>query len=110
MKQDNEIFQINVNLNGFLLPLHVSRSTDPAKRLLESPEELTYRKAEKLFNSLMEKRSKTYNQRPMEQIVKLVAFELAVALTKGETSEDESIMAQRIQSLDDELKELLSQE
>jgi hypothetical protein len=110
MNQDNEIFQININLGGFLLPLRVSRSKDPQKRLLESPEELMYRKAEKLFNSLMEKNSKAYNQRPMEQIVKLVAFELAVALTKGETAEDDSIIAQRIQSLDDELKELLTKE
>jgi hypothetical protein len=109
MEQDYKIFKINVNLGGFLLPLSVKRSTNEQDRLKESPEELVFRKAEKLFNSLLIKNSKAYHQRPVEQVLKLVAFELAVAITKLEDSKDDSILANRIQALDQELKNLIQE-
>jgi cell division protein ZapA len=97
MKDDK--FTINVQIGGFRLPLSI----------LRKDEEL-YRKAEKMVVRYMDKYQKQYNQRPTEEILTLVAFQIAVIVSKQELSEDTVPLAEKIQSLDDELKALLSED
>jgi len=75
--------------------------------ILRKDEEL-YRKAEKLVVKYLESFQKQYNQRPTEEILIMVAFQIAVIVSKQELSEDTVPLAEKIQSLDDELKALLS--
>jgi len=75
--------------------------------ILRKDEEL-YRKAEKLVVKYLESFQKQYNQRPTEEILIMVAFQIAVIVSKQELSEDTVPLAEKIQSLDDELKTLLS--
>jgi len=77
--------------------------------ILRKDEEL-YRKAEKLVVKYMEVFQKQYSQRPTEEILIMVAFQIAVIVSKQELSEDTVPLAEKIQSLDDELKALLSQD
>ena len=95
MKDDK--FTINVQIGGFRMPLGI----------LRKDEEL-YRKAEKLVVKYLESFQKQYNQRPTEEILIMVAFQIAVIVSKQELSEDTVPLAEKIQSLDDELKALLS--
>jgi cell division protein ZapA len=95
MKDDK--FTINVQIGGFRMPLSI----------LRKDEEL-YRKAEKLVVKYMEQYQKQYHQRPTEEILILVAFQIAVIVSKQELSEDTLPLAEKIQSLDNELKALLS--
>ena len=95
MKDDK--FTINVQIGGFRMPLGI----------LRKDEEL-YRKAEKLVVKYLESFQKQYNQRPTEEILIMVAFQIAVIVSKQELSEDTVPLAEKIQSLDDELKSLLS--
>jgi len=75
--------------------------------ILRKDEEL-YRKAEKLVVKYLESFQKQYNQRPTEEILIMVAFQIAVIVSKQELSEDTVPLAEKIQSLDNELKALLS--
>jgi cell division protein ZapA len=95
MKDDK--FTINVQIGGFRMPLSI----------LRKDEEL-YRKAEKLVVKYMEQYQKQYHQRPTEEILILVAFQIAVIVSRQELSEDTLPLAEKIQSLDNELKALLS--
>jgi len=95
MKDDK--FTINVQIGGFRMPLSI----------LRKDEEL-YRKAEKLVVKYLESFQKIYHQRPTEEILILVAFKIAVIVSQQELSEDTVPLADKIQSLDDELKTLLS--
>ena len=95
MKDDK--FTINVQIGGFRMPLSI----------LRKDEEL-YRRAEKLVVKYLESFQKIYHQRPTEEILILVAFKIAVIVTQQELSEDTVPLAEKIQSLDDELKSLLS--
>jgi len=95
MKDDK--FTINVQIGGFRMPLGI----------LRKDEEL-YRKAEKLVVKYLESFQKQYNQRPTEEILIMVAFQIAVIVSKQELSEDTVPLAEKIQSLDNELKALLS--
>jgi cell division protein ZapA len=97
MKDDK--FTINVQIGGFRMPLSI----------LREDEEL-YRKAEKLVVKYMEKYQKQYNQRPTEEILIMVAFQIAVIVSKQEFGEDTVPLAEKIQSLDNELKALLSED
>ena len=73
-------------------------------------DEELYRKAEKLVNSYLVRFQKMYNQRPSEEILIMVAFQIAVIVSKQELSEDKVPLAEKIQELDNELKLLLSGE
>ncbi|MDP4239170.1 MAG: cell division protein ZapA [Bacteroidota bacterium] len=95
MKDDK--FTINVQIGGFRMPLSI----------LRKDEEL-YRKAEKLVVKYMDIYQKQYNQRATEEILIMVAFQIAVIVSKQEFCEDTVPIAEKIQSLDDELKALLS--
>jgi len=97
MKDDN--FIINVQISGLRMPLNIPRK-----------DEELYRKAEKLVNSYLARFQKMYNQRPSEEILIMVAFQIAVIVSKQELNEDKVPLAEKIQELDKELKLLLSGE
>jgi hypothetical protein len=97
MKDD--IFLINVQIGGFKMPLRIPRS-----------DEAIYRDAEKMVVNYMETFQKKYNQRAYNDILTLVAFQLAVMLTKQEITQDISPLADRIKQLDEELEQLLNKE
>lgn len=94
MKDD--IFTINVLIGGLRLPLRISRK-----------DEELYRKAEKLVVRYMDKFQKLYNQRPTEEILIMVAYQIAVLVSKQELSEDIVPLAEKINSFDQELEALL---
>ena len=94
MKDD--IFTINVVVGGLRLPLKISRK-----------DEEVYRKAEKLVDRYMVKYQKQYSQRPNEEILLLVAYQLGVLLSKQEMTEDVVPIAEKINALNQELEELL---
>ena len=73
-------------------------------------DEVLYRDAEKLVEKYIDFFQKQYNQRSTEQILIMVAFQIAVIVSKQELSEDTTPLAEKIQLLDDELKALLSKE
>jgi cell division protein ZapA len=97
MKDDN--FIINVQISGLRMPLNIPRK-----------DEELYRKAEKLVNTYLARFQKMYNQRPSEEILIMVAFQIAVIVSKQELSEDKTPLAEKIKELDKELEKLLSGE
>jgi hypothetical protein len=97
MKDDK--FTINVQIGGFRLPLSIPRK-----------DEELYRKAEKMVVQFLLEYQKQYRQRPTEEILTLVAFRIAVIVSKQELSEDIVPLAEKIQSLDHELEALLSKD
>ena len=94
MKDD--IFTINVLIGGLRLPLKIARK-----------DEELYRKAEKMVVRYMDKFQKQYNQRPTEEILIMVAYQIAVLVAKQELTEDIVPLAEKIQTLDQELEALL---
>jgi len=97
MNKEDEIFLINVQVGGLRIPLKIPRK-----------DEEVYRSAEKLLVKYMNEYQQVYRQRPSEEILILVAFRLATIIFKNEFSEDVVPLAEKIQVLDDELNELLS--
>ena len=96
---DDKIFTINVLINGFKIPLKIPRK-----------EEGIYRDAEKLLVKFLDSFQKHYDQRPTEEILTLTAFQMAVIVSKQELNKDTVPLAEKIQSLDDELKALLTED
>ena len=94
MKDD--IFTINVLIGGLRLPLKIARK-----------DEELYRKAEKMVVRYMDKFQKQYNQRPTEEILIMVAYQIAVLVAKQELTEDIVPLAEKIHALDQELEALL---
>jgi hypothetical protein len=97
MKDD--IFLINVQIGGLRLPLRIARK-----------DEELYRKAEKLLVKFLDDYQQKFSQRPTEEILILVAYQLAVMVSKQEFADNIVPLAEKIQSLDQELKALLSRE
>jgi cell division protein ZapA len=97
MKDD--IFLINVQIGGLRLPLRIARK-----------DEELYRKAEKLLVKYLSDYQQKFSQRPTEEILILVAYQLAVMVSKQEFADDIVPLAEKIQTLDQELKALLSKE
>lgn len=97
MKDD--IFLINVQIGGLRLPLRIARK-----------DEELYRRAEKLLVKYFDEYQKKFSQRPTEEILIFVAYQLAVNVSKQEFAEDIVPLAEKIQSLDNELKSLFSKE
>lgn len=94
---ENDKFTINVQISGFRMPLSIPRK-----------DEELYRKAEKLVVKYLNEFQKAYNQRPTEEILIMVAFQIAVIVSKQELNEDVVPLAEKIKTLDDELKALFS--
>jgi len=97
MDKGEEVFKINILINGVHMPLSVKRN-----------EEELYRTAEKIVVKFINDYQKIYSQKSYSEILSYVAFRLAVVLTKQDSNEDIAPMAERIKQLDQELKLLLS--
>lgn len=97
MKDD--IFLINVQIGGLRLPLRIARK-----------DEELYRKAEKILVKHLDDYQNKFSQRPAEEILILVAYQLAVMVSKQKLADDIVPLAEKIQTLDQELKDLLSKE
>jgi hypothetical protein len=95
----DDIFLINVHIGGFRMPLRIPRS-----------DEEIYRKAEKLVVKYTDEYQRLFNQRTYEEILRLVAFQLAVNISKNELSEDITPLADKIKLLEKELDSVLNQE
>ena|SRR5665647_514550 len=96
---EDDIFLINVQIGGLKLPLRIARK-----------DEELYRRAEKLLVKRMDEFQNKYRQHPTEDILILVAYQLAVMVSKQEFAENVVPLAEKIQSLDNELKALFSNE
>ncbi len=70
-------------------------------------DEEIYRNAEKIVNKYLEQYRRQFSQRSMEEILTLVAYQLAVIISKQKTNQDEAPMADKIEELNKELKKLL---
>ena len=92
---NNDVFTINILLNGVRMPLNIRRE-----------DEEIYRNAEKIVNKYLEQYRGQYSQRSMEEILTLVAFQLAVIVSKQGTSQDVAPLAEKIEELNRELKKL----
>lgn len=90
------MFNINITVNGVRMPLHISRE-----------DEVIYRNAEKLFNKYFRQYSEVYSQRSMEEILTLVAFQFAYIVSKQGMNQDVQPLADKIQQLNNQLKELM---
>jgi cell division protein ZapA len=93
----NEIFRININIGGFRLPLNIARK-----------HEEIYRNAGDLLVKHLEDYRKKYPQHSTEEVLTIVAYQFAVMVSKQEFSLDTTPLAEKIQSLHDELEELLN--
>lgn len=93
---NNDIFTINILLNGVRMPLKIRRE-----------DEEIYRNAEKIVNKYLEQYRRQFSQRSMEEILTLVAYQLAVIVSKQESNQDLAPMADKIEELNKELKKLL---
>lgn len=98
MNKNEELFRIHIQIGGFRLPLDVKRE-----------DEEIYRKAERLVVRILDEYQKQYSQRPSEEILVLVAYRLAVTMSKQNINQDLVPLAERIKNLDDELSLLLTQ-
>lgn len=88
-------FTINILLNGVRMPLKIRRE-----------DEEIYRNAEKLVNKYLEQYRKHFSQRSMEEILTIVAYQIAVIASKQEITNDMDPLAEKIMELNKELKEL----
>lgn len=99
MDNKEDKFLIHVQIEGFRMPLNVLRK-----------DEEFYRNAEKTVLNLIQHFQKQYNQRSYEEILKLVAFQLAVNISKNEFSKDLSPLEEKIKELDRVLDNALNQQ
>lgn len=94
--KNSDVFTINILLNGMRMPLKIRRE-----------DEEIYRNAEKIVNKYLEQYRTQFSQRSMEEILTLVAFQVAVVLAKQNKNQDINPLAEKIEELNKELKELL---
>jgi cell division protein ZapA len=99
MDNKEDKFLINVQIEGFRMPLNIPRK-----------DEEVYRTAEKTVVNLIQQFQKLYNQRSYEEILKMVAFQLAVSISKNDLSKDLSPLEDKIKELDLELSKVLNQQ
>jgi hypothetical protein len=95
----DEIFQINILIGGFRMPLKIARK-----------HEEIYRNAGELLVKHLEEYRNKYPQRSTEEVLTIVAYQLAVMVSKQEFSLDTTPLAEKIQALNDELGSILSEE
>lgn len=96
---DNQEFTINILLNGVRMPLTIPRK-----------DEVLYRNAEKLVKRYLEKYRTDYSQRSMEEILTIVAFQIAVIVAKQSSFENQLPLVEKIMELNKELKELANKQ
>lgn len=91
-------FIIKVHVGGYPIPLKVARK-----------DEEIYRKAEKLVADLIKNYHEKYNQSSYEDILKLVAYSLAVQVSNNELNKDPSPLADRLKAMEKEVDAILNQ-
>ena len=69
-------------------------------------DEEIYRNAEKLVNKYLEQYRKKFSQRSMEEILTIVAYQVAVIASRQDMNQDIDPLAEKIKELNKELKEL----
>lgn len=94
--EENKL-RIHTVIGGFIFPMNIVRD-----------EEEIYRKAEKQVNRYIDVYQKQYLNFSAEEILSLVAFQLAVVIYKMESNESIDPVIEKIKSLDNELEELLN--
>lgn len=94
---NEDIFTINILINGVRMPLTIPRT-----------DEVLYRDAEKLLNNYLVKYQQRFNQRSMEEVLTFVSFQIAVIITKQNMNQDIAPLAEKIQNINSELEKLLS--
>lgn len=94
MNRGNDKFTIRIVLNGVTMPLTIPRE-----------DEEIYRNAEKLVNKYLEHYSMQYSQRSIEQVLTLVAYQLAVMVAKRDTTDAVDPLAEKIKALNNEILE-----
>ncbi|NLI73125.1 MAG: cell division protein ZapA [Bacteroidales bacterium] len=95
---NREKFIINILLNGVRMPLKIRRE-----------DEEIYRNAEKLVNRYLEQYRRQFSQRSMEEILTIVAYQVAVIASKQAMNENIEPLAEKIKELNNELKELVTE-
>lgn len=96
---DKDKFSINILLNGVRMPLTIPRS-----------DEEIYRNAEKLVNKYLEQYRKHFNQRSMEEILTIVAYQIAVIASRQDLNNDINPLAEKLIALNNDLKELFEKQ
>ncbi len=89
-------FIINVQIGGYPITLQINRK-----------DEEIYRKAEKLVTRLITEYHNQYRQTNYEDILKLVAYSLAVQVSTNELNKDPSPLANRLKALEEEIDAIL---
>lgn len=74
---------------------------------IQREDEEIYRNAEKIVNKYLEQYRRQYSQRSMEEILTLVAYQLAVIISKQDIRQDEGPLAEKIEELNKELNKIL---
>lgn len=72
-------------------------------------DEEIYRNAEKLVNRYLEQYRRQFSQRSMEEILTIVAYQVAVIASKQAMNENIEPLAEKIKELNNELKELVTE-
>jgi cell division protein ZapA len=94
----DDIFLIHVHIGGLRIPLRIPRK-----------DEELYRNAEKLSVRYLEEYQKKYSNLSYQEVLILVAFHMAVAISRTSANEDIEPLAQKIRELDIELKQVLNE-
>lgn len=91
--KDENKFTINVKINGTRLPLTIHRE-----------DEILYRDAEKIVNHYIEKYSKDYSGKSMEEILIYTAYQMAVLVAKQQYHQDVEPLAEKVEKLNNLLR------
>lgn len=94
---NSDIFTINILINGVRMPLKIKRE-----------DEELYRNAEKIVNKYLEQYRNQLSQRSMEEILTIVAYQLAVIVSKQNTSQDLVPLVEKMKEINREVKEILA--
>ncbi len=92
MKGDK--LSINVTVNGMRIPLTIDRD-----------DEILYRDAEKVAKHYIDKYSKDYSRKSVEEILTITAYQMAVLVAKQQYHQDIEPLAQKIEELNKLLKD-----
>ena len=92
------------------LLINLKIGSPPIALLISRKDEEMYRKAERIFVANLDEYLQIYPQKSREEILTLVAFRIATNAVRQDLREDIAPLAEKIQSLNDELKVLLTEE
>ena len=95
--EKDDVFKIHVTFGSWKLPLEIARK-----------DEELYRNAEKLVSTLTAKYRHKYAQKSNEELMVIVAYHVAAALMKHDFAENIHPAFEIIESLSNEINQLLS--